>query len=1353
MEAISLLSSDEESDGESFNKHLQNLSSGGGLKRPFEQASPVPVQAKPDNGLNAYRDSLKTMGTNTSFSASSIPGAFPQASSSQNDPKRHKVAEEITLSSDSGDDDIVETTPAPTQLSQTTGVTMSSKNAKLEELYRQAEAQFYANQQVGVRERSVGLSAIKARQTLKDRLAIAEQKSREAQERLRAINRNFDIDHDTRIAMAQKADQNARLLWSEKGARSQALRERTLLMLQFFAEPDKYVQHVMQILLQASGITVNQHNQNQQQRMQQPQPAHVLPYQRNPSSHRPRAHFDVDMVNDGIELVGGFPNGPRTAPSLFSRGAIELDSDDEEAYSASAGMDADEAESIRNLLESATSGLGTDVNDSAFDDVENMTPETMHSKLLPHQSLGVKWMLDAEKNQQKRGGLLGDGMGLGKTVQAIALWANKPTEDPEEHDHVPRHAKCTLIIAPVGLLHMWSNEFDTHMKPDHRPRTLLYHGPSTKKQYNTWEKLSEFDVVLVSFQTLVTEHKKMFFSSGLKVTENIRGPDGRMHRHRRAMRPEEFQSVSSPFYEGDAYFYRIIIDEAHSIKNRNTASAKACYKLDAVYRWCLTGTPMQNTVEDLQSLVKFLRIKPYDKEKSFNHHIASGIKKAAISGKAVRDDSMKRLQSLLAMIMLRRGKDSKINGAPILNLPPKTVETDAIDFSEDERKFYQDLETGAQRRVSKLMRQGGIGKHYQNVLVLLLRLRQACCHYQLVRAAEDGAEQQELTRDELSFVIEGCKAFAPNTVLRVATLFKQMQDADDLRRQTEGDDEEGTAGAKIEEIIPGVTRTSAKAEKVDPMVEDELNTMFGVVNDTVKDVKAKQEERDMSKFVVNDDTDLSSLDIIDEPSPDTSAASSINGRDAVKAEAVPVIPNGGSEAGTASNGGINYKEEFPITNGTVTSVKGEDVEPDVSLETPEPSIQAPRRRTYNNAVESDDDKDDSPVGSRRATRSRAVKIGNAAEDSDGEGEWLDSDDATCSEEEDPRDRKGKGKARNQRVDRLKRLRERKFGSPLETCDESETPGDAYDDAQIAREEKRLAEGFECPICTDTVPQSQVRLFSTCGHSICHECSVSYFSSVVTPLCMTCREPISQSTMVPLRVFQKMHLEKKSPREVTREIQSEQARQKKHREAEKQKIEEEDEKLPPSAKALRCVELLEKIKEENPGEKTIIFSQFVSFMNLIGDELDNAGFEYLRYEGSMHADERSRAVTAFREDPSISVLLISLKAGNVGLTLTAANHVIIMDPFWNPYVEEQAMDRAHRIGQQRDVTVHKIVIEQTVEDRILELQKRKREMIESALDPSGQRQMARLSREELLFLFNMRPNPNTVAEAAAEAAAA
>lgn len=1320
LEAISLLSSDEESDGESFNAHIQTIS-GTPLKRPFESGSPAPKQ----EGLNAYRDSINAM---------AVPGAFPQSEA-----KRPKTTEEITLSSGSDNDDIVETTPAVVRA--TPGPT--NKKAKLEEQIKEAELKF---QQMGLppRERAIGLKAMEHRQKLLDQLTYSEAQVKVAQERVRAIHRDMSIDPSEKVTRVKSADDNARLLWNQKGQKMDTYRQRVNLMLQFLAEPAKYCNLMAQALQQDDGPTVRQINQNHQQRFQ-PVPQRYPP-------NRPMPQFDPGTITDGLELVGfpgRFPNMPQRGGSLFGRAPVDIDSDEE--YNAGEGMDEDEAESIRNLLETATAGLGTDVNDSAFDDVENMTPEEMHSKLLPHQSLGVKWMLDAEKVASKRGGLLGDGMGLGKTVQAIALWASKNSEDPAVAQHVPDHAKCTLIIAPVGLLHMWNNEFDLHMKPEHRPRTLLYHGPSTKKQYNTWEKLSENDIILVSFQTLVVEHKKMFFSAGQKVWDKRRGEDGRIRRYQRAMRPEEFKAVNSPFYEGDSYFYRIIIDEAHSIKNRNTASAKACYKLDSVYRWCLTGTPMQNSVEDLQSLVKFLRIKPYEKEKVFNQHIASGIKKAATSGKAVADGSMKRLQSLLALIMLRRGKDSKINGAPILNLPPKNVETDAINFYEDERVFYQDLETGAQRRVSKLIRQGGLGKHYQNVLVLLLRLRQACCHYQLVRAAEaNGEEAQELSRDEISYVIEGCQAFSPSTVLRVATLFKQMQDADDLRRQEEASE---ASEARIKEIKPeGAKKEGAKKEKpvastskVDPALED-LGAMFGVAQETQD---AKEEEKEMANFIV-EDSDLSSLDIIDEPSPDTSAASSINGRE-VKPEdttgeastAATTAPATDAEAvkGEEVDAEVTVDESTPCE-----AVKGEDEVPSVT-DTPEPSIQAPRRH---NQVASDDD--ESPV---RPGRSRARLLGAKAEDSEGEGEWLNSDDeATSSDEEDP---KGKGKARDERVDRLKRLTEKKIGSPFdkEFDDDtgSEAPGDSYDDAQIHREESRLAEGFECPICTDTVTQAQVRLLSTCGHCICHECSVSYFSSTVTPLCMTCREPISQNSMVPLRVFQKMHLEKKEPREVQKEIQSEQLRQRKHREVEKKKILEEEEDLPPSSKAMRCVELLEQIKEESPGEKTIIFSQFVSFMNLIGNELDKAGFEYLRYEGSMNADDRAQAVTAFRDDPRVSVLLISLKAGNVGLTLTAANHVIIMDPFWNPYVEEQAMDRAHRIGQQREVTVHKIVVAETVEDRILELQKRKREMIESALDPSGQRQMARLSREELLFLFNMRPNPNTIADAAAQAAAA
>ena len=96
------------------------------------------------------------------------------------------------------------------------------------------------------------------------------------------------------------------------------------------------------------------------------------------------------------------------------------------------------------------------------------------------------------------------------------------------------------------------------------------------------------------------------------------------------------------------------------------------------------------------------------------------------------------------------------------------------------------------------------------------------------------------------------------------------------------------------------------------------------------------------------------------------------------------------------------------------------------------------------------------------------------------------------------------------------------------------------------------------------------------------------------------------------------------------------------------------------------------------------------------------------------------------------MLVSLKAGGTGLTLTAADHVFLLDPWWNPAVEDQAADRAHRIGQQRPVVIHRLVAEDTVEERILALQQRKREIAEVALGEADQ--AASLSRDELLELL-------------------
>jgi SNF2 family DNA or RNA helicase len=107
-----------------------------------------------------------------------------------------------------------------------------------------------------------------------------------------------------------------------------------------------------------------------------------------------------------------------------------------------------------------------------------------------------------------------------------------------------------------------------------------------------------------------------------------------------------------------------------------------------------------------------------------------------------------------------------------------------------------------------------------------------------------------------------------------------------------------------------------------------------------------------------------------------------------------------------------------------------------------------------------------------------------------------------------------------------------------------------------------------------------------------------------------------------------------------------------------------------------------------------------------------------------------------DNPDERIMLLSLKAGNAGLNLANASQVIILDPFWNPYVEEQAIDRAHRMPQQREVTVHRVLVPDTVEDRICQIQDKKREMIDTALDEKSSKSLTRLGARELRFIFGM-----------------
>jgi SNF2 family DNA or RNA helicase len=175
-------------------------------------------------------------------------------------------------------------------------------------------------------------------------------------------------------------------------------------------------------------------------------------------------------------------------------------------------------------------------------------------------------------------------------------------------------------------------------------------------------------------------------------------------------------------------------------------------------------------------------------------------------------------------------------------------------------------------------------------------------------------------------------------------------------------------------------------------------------------------------------------------------------------------------------------------------------------------------------------------------------------------------------------------------------------------------------------------------------------------------------------------------------------------------------------------------LLPGQKANRSSKLdvlLETLEEAlSEGHKALVFSQWTSLLDLVEPHLKAANIRFNRLDGS--TADRGAVVKEFQNDEGLGVMLLSLKAGGTGLNLTAADHVFLLDPWWNPAAEDQAADRAHRIGQDRPVLVHRLVAEGTVEERILVLQEKKRALAAVATD--GAAQAAGITREDLLALL-------------------
>ncbi|KAF3487300.1 hypothetical protein F2Q69_00055108 [Brassica cretica] len=238
---------------------------------------------------------------------------------------------------------------------------------------------------------------------------------------------------------------------------------------------------------------------------------------------------------------------------------------------------------------------------------------------------------------------------------------------------------------------------------------------------------------------------------------------------------------------------------------------------------------------------------------------------------------------------------------------------------------------------------------------------------------------------------------------------------------------------------------------------------------------------------------------------------------------------------------------------------------------------------------------------------------------------------------------------------------------------------------------------ECPICLESADDP---ILTPCAHRMCRECLLTSWRSASCGLCPICRTVLKKTELIscPTESIFRVDVVKNWKE---------------------------------SSKVSELIECLEKIRMSGTGEKSIVFSQWTSFLDLLEIPLRRRGIEFLRFDGKLAQKAREKVLKEFNETKQKTVLLMSLKAGGVGLNLTAASNVFLMDPWWNPAVEEQAIMRIHRIGQKRTVCVRRFIVKDTVEERMQQVQARKQRMIAGALTDEEVRS-ARL--EELKMLF-------------------
>ena len=357
-------------------------------------------------------------------------------------------------------------------------------------------------------------------------------------------------------------------------------------------------------------------------------------------------------------------------------------------------------------------------------------PEGINRKLKAFQLEGLDWMIKQEKSQWK-GGLLGDEMGMGKTIQAVSLiMSDWPAKAP------------TLVLVPPVALMQWQSEITDYTSG--KLKVLVYHTSANPKcKLLTVKDLKKYDVIMCSYAGLENMYRKQY--KGWNRNDGIVKEDSILH------------SIK---------YHRLILDEAHSIKSRTASVAKACFALEADYKWCLSGTPVQNRIGEFFSLLRFLQVMPFAcyfcknckcrelhwsqneqkmctscKHSGFNH---VSVFNQEILNPITGDDAEKRKEGLDKLrlitdrIMLRRMKRDYTSS---MELPPKDVIIHSEFFGEIERDFSQSIMSNTTREFDTYVAQGVMLNNYANIFGLIMQMRQVANHPDLIlRKHADGGQ-------------------------------------------------------------------------------------------------------------------------------------------------------------------------------------------------------------------------------------------------------------------------------------------------------------------------------------------------------------------------------------------------------------------------------------------------------------------------------------------------------------------------------------------------------------------------------------------------------------------------------------